>query len=122
MHDTTKILVIEDDEKVRAVTVKMLESMGYRTVSVENAAAARELLTRESVDLVLSDIILTGAMNGPEYVVEVRALYPDLPIVFMSGFPAEAAQEINKYNAHGTLLSKPFRRLDLDRALRAALD
>lgn len=121
MPDKTTILVIEDEEKVRVITVKMLESLGYLTVAVENAAAARDLLSRQTVDLVLSDVVLTGDMTGPQFAVEVRAKYPDLPIVFMSGYPAEAARGIGEFDANVQLLNKPFRIVQLDQALRAAL-
>ena len=121
MPDETTILVIEDEEKVRAITVKMLESLGYQVIAVENAVAARDALTRETIDLVLSDILLTGDMNGPEFAMEIGVNYPGMPIVFMSGYPAEAAHGISELKTNFQLLNKPFRIRQLDQALRAAL-
>ncbi|MEE8332243.1 MAG: response regulator [Alphaproteobacteria bacterium] len=121
MPEEKTILVIEDEEKVRAITVKLLESLGYQAIDVENAAAARDALTRETIDLVLSDVLLTGDMNGPEFAMEIGVNYPGMPIVFMSGYPAEAAHGIGELKTNFQLLNKPFRIRQLDQALRAAL-
>lgn len=115
------VLVIEDEERVRAVTAKMLESLGYRPVAVRNTATARDLLARERIDLVLSDVVLSGDISGPEFAAEVRTRHPGLPIVFMSGYPAEGAHGIRNIGPEVPLLRKPFRMRQLDQALRTAL-
>ena len=121
MSETKTILVIEDEEKVRAVTAKMLETLGYRPIPARNTSAARELLAQECIDLVLSDVVLSGDISGPDFAKEVQTRHPGLPIVFMSGYPAEAARGVREFSADVRLLHKPFRMRQLDQALRAAL-
>jgi len=120
-RDPKTVLVIEDEERVRAVTAKMLESLGYRPVAARNTAAARDLLAQERIDLVLSDVVLSGDISGPEFAKEVQTQHPGLPIVFMSGYPAEATQGVMEFSADIRLLHKPFRMRQLDQVLRAAL-
>ena len=114
------ILVIEDDPDVRDLSVQMLEGLGYRVINVPHAAGARELLANGTqVDLVLSDVVLPGGTSGPEFAEEVRS---DLNVIFMSGYPAEAATRNGLLGPDKILLNKPFQRRQLAKALRIALD
>lgn len=117
------VLVIEDDPGVRALTVKMLEGLGYRVIDVAEAAGARAALARNhAVDLVLSDVVLPGGMSGPDFAAEARARFPRLKVIFISGYQAEQAKPIALAGTAAALLSKPFERQQLARAVRAALD
>jgi signal transduction histidine kinase len=117
-----RVLVIEDDAAVRDLTVTMLENLGYRVSDVGDAAAARSVLKgRDEIDLILSDVVLPGGMTGPQFIDEIRERTPDVKVVFMSGYPAEAAKRADFVSAGGTLLNKPFRRGVLAKALRDAL-
>ena len=101
---------------------EMLETMGYRVVAAADVACARSELERgEKVDLVLLDVVLPGGTSGPEFAEEVRASHPDLPIIFMSGYPAEAAKHNGFLGSDQVLLSKPFQMEQLATALREAL-
>jgi PAS domain S-box-containing protein len=116
------VLVIEDDEEVRALAVRMLEDLGYRVVDVPQTAAALEVLAGgEQVDLVLSDVVLPGGTSGPEFAEQVRTRYPELKFVFMSGYPAEAAKRNGFLGSGNVLLNKPFRKQQLADALRETL-
>ena len=73
------------------------------------------------VDLLLSDVVLPGSFSGPELAAEVKTLNPNLKIVFMSGYAADlyAPGKIPGFNE--TLLTKPFRRMDLVKTIQEAL-
>jgi prevent-host-death family protein len=117
------ILVIEDDLDVRGLAVKMLGGLGYRVIDVPDAASAHKVLTDgKQVDLVLSDVVLAGGTSGPEFAEETHATYPDLKIIFMSGYPAEAAKRDGFLGSDNVLLNKPFQRQQLAKALRDELD
>ena len=117
------ILVIEDDQEVRALTVRMLQSLGYRVIDVADAASARAVLAeKKSVDLILSDVVLPGGVSGPEFAEQVWMDFPDLRIIFMSGYPAEAARRNGFFTSGQVLLNKPFHKRQLAVALREAMD
>ena len=114
------ILVLEDDREVRRLAVKMLERLGYRVRAVMDADSARDLLGQ--VDLVLSDVVLPGRTSGPELAAEARAEIPGLKFIFMSGYPADAANRHDSLEPGFVLLNKPFDVGTLAKVLRAALD
>jgi CheY-like chemotaxis protein len=117
------VLVIEDDPDVRDLAAQMLKGLGYRVIEVPDAAKARKLLAeRTQVDLVLSDVVLPGGLSGPEFAEKARTTHPDLKVIFMSGYPAEAAKRNGFLGSGKVLLAKPFQRQQLAKALREALD
>jgi len=116
------ILVIEDDADVRALVVKQLEDLGFRTVEADDAQAAqRALADGTAVDLVLSDVVLPGGTSGPEFADAARAERPDLKFIFMSGYPTEAAKRNGFMESGSVLLNKPFQKRQLAEALHDAL-
>jgi two-component system CheB/CheR fusion protein len=120
------ILVIEDDPDVRKLTVNMLAGLGYTVIDVENAAAARAHVDNgHGIDLVLSDVVLTGGMNGIAFAEEIRRHKADSKILFMSGYTADiadAAQPDKPLLPHTMVLNKPFRKYQLAKAVRDTLD
>jgi PAS domain S-box-containing protein len=117
------ILVIEDDAEVRSLAVAMLDGLGYRAIDVPDAKSAEAVLERgDRIDLVLSDVVLPGGRSGPDFAEEIRSRYPALKVVFMSGYPAAAAMRNGFVGSGRVLLNKPFRRQDLAKILRAALN
>ena len=117
------ILLIEDDPSVRAVAVQTLKNLGYVVTDVADAASAHKALATEaSFDLVLSDVVLPGGTSGPEFAEEALTTYPGLKIIFMSGYPADAAHRNGILGSDQVLLSKPFRRRELAKAIRDAVD
>ena len=119
------VLVIEDDPEMRELTVSMLQSLGYRVIDVADAKAADDVLSDGiRVDLVLSDVVLSGKTSGPAFAAAARRRYPSLRLLFMSGYPADALGEgslANKDCADVPFLSKPFYRSELAQAVRSAL-
>ena len=117
------ILVLEDNDDVSDLAVLMLNELGYRTVTVPTAKKAFDALANgEHVDLVLSDVVLLGGVSGPEFAEEARKDYPDLNVIFMSGYPAEATKRNGLMGRDSILINKPFRRNQLAEVIRSALD
>ena len=117
------ILVVEDDDDVRALTARLLMDLGYRVIQASEAASAERALAGEAlVDLVLSDVVLPGGTNGFDFAKHVGAIYPNLKIIFMSGYSSEAVKPSGVLSPGSVILNKPFRRYELAKALRRALD
>ena len=113
------VLVVDDDAAVRTTTADVLEALGYSVVQAANGAAALEVLSGGSeIDVVLTDVIMTG-MSGPELARRAAALFPQLPIVFISGY-ADPAGIAGVQDRH-RLIKKPFRPADLRAVIEAAL-
>jgi CheY-like chemotaxis protein len=115
------ILVLEDDPDICTLVEVMLGGLGYRVITAPTAAAATEAMRRQAVDLVLSDVVLPGGVNGPQFVAEARARHPGLKVVFMSGYPAETEKVNGSIGPGDVLLNKPFKKHGLAQALHAAL-
>jgi CheY-like chemotaxis protein len=116
------ILVLEDDPDVRHLAVTSLKSLGYRVLEASDAKAAeKELAAAHKVDLLLSDVVLRGGVSGPEFALNARSLYPQMKVVFMTGYAPEHAANHNFGELDTKLLNKPFRRADLAQVLHDAL-
>jgi CheY-like chemotaxis protein len=116
------ILVVEDEERVRRFVVKALRMLGYRVHQAGTASVALELLREPiPVDLLLSDVVLRGRMSGVELVRQARTLFPELAVLLMSGYAANAIREGKGLDPGVELLGKPFSRDDLARAVRRVL-
>jgi len=115
----SRILMVEDDDAVAAGVGHMLTDLGYDHTRAAHADEALMILeSGEQFDLMFSDMVMPGSMNGLALAREVRARRPDLPIVLTTGF-SEAASEASEANFR--LLLKPYRIGDLDTAVRQAL-
>jgi len=97
-------LLVEDNAGVAAVTCDMLVQLGYVVHIASNAHSALELLDRHSFDLVLSDIVMPGTMNGMELARTIRTAKPNLPIVLVSGYAGTSGA-----GPEFTMLRKPYR-------------
>jgi signal transduction histidine kinase/ActR/RegA family two-component response regulator len=117
------ILVVEDDGEVRELVVSQLAELGYRVHHVDRAAAALDRLAKgDNIALLLTDIVLPGGMSGIGLVGAVRERYPALRVLCMSGYAQDTLGARDAAKLGITVLNKPFRRADLARAVRAALD
>jgi len=114
------VLLVEDDDEVAALVSEMLEQLGYEVIRTASAAAALGALSNgRSIDLVFSDIMMPGGMNGVELAREVRSRRRNLPVLLTSAY-AEAAQK--SADAEGVrILSKPYRLAELAVALSTAI-
>ncbi|WP_224983930.1 ATP-binding protein [Geomonas agri] len=118
---TGTVLVVEDDEIVGKMTLKMLEHMGYRVLLAENSTQALELCRAEhSIDLVLSDVMLPGA-SGKDAVETILALRPDLKIIYMSGYAPETLLDKGVDHSRVNFIQKPFDMASLGEKIKSAL-
>src|SRR5215468_9107311 len=76
------VFVVEDNEALRRVVTRQLGELGYRVLAAENAAAGLKLLDRQSIDLLLTDIVMPGGINGRELARRARQRWPGIKIVF----------------------------------------
>ncbi len=117
------ILVVEDNADVRILTTSMLQSLGYRVLSTDSPGDALQTLSAENaIDLLLTDVVLSDPMNGPQLAAAAIQLKPSLKILFMSGYTENALKHNAGFGQNIRLLQKPFRKADLAQALRDALD
>lgn len=114
----SKILVVDDEDGVRDLTVEMLRRSGYRPHGVPSALRALELLEDEPFDLVVSDVEMPY-MTGVEFLFTLRDRKPDLPVVLMTGGSEEP--EKTAAQAASGLLYKPFSHAELRAVVADAL-
>ncbi|HEY2131682.1 MAG TPA: ATP-binding protein [Acetobacteraceae bacterium] len=114
------ILVVEDDDDVAALVVDMLIQLGYTPTRVTNAAAALGALADgRRIDLIFTDIMMPGGMNGVALADEVARRRPGLPVLLTTGYSGGTGMPPNP---HLALLRKPYRMEELAEALTAALE
>ncbi|CAN7719927.1 ATP-binding protein [Neorhizobium sp. LjRoot104] len=114
------VLLVEDDDEVAALVSEMLEDLGFQVVRAATAAAALGALANgRRIDLVFSDIMMPGGMNGVELAKEIRARRMDLPILLTSGYSEVAKQAADAQGIR--ILRKPYQLAELSEALRGAI-
>ena len=105
------MLVVDDEVDLLEVAVAYLEEMGYRVLHATDGARALQVLAREpGVELLVTDVIMPGGMNGVELAKKVRELRPGARIVYSSGFPSDALSQRSGTKVDGPLLNKPYQR------------
>ncbi len=114
-----RILVVEDDPRVRRVSVRRLRNLGHDVVEAESGPAALKILNSgERVDVVFSDVVMAGDMTGIELAHEVRKRWPNLRILLTSGYSDPAAIQDGLVRTSAGWLGKPYS----TRELQAKLD
>jgi len=118
------ILVVEDDDVIRLYSVECLRELGYRVIEAGDAQSALRLVERRGgdIDLLFSDIVLPGGINGEELSHRVRALWPDLKVLFTTGFARDAVMRDGRLDTGVELITKPFTHADLAARVRDVLD
>jgi nitrogen-specific signal transduction histidine kinase/ActR/RegA family two-component response regulator len=112
-----RVLLIEDNPAVLDVTKMQLEEIGCDVVAVTDAESGLERATAERFDLVLSDIVMAGPMNGIELARRLRDVQPGLPVLLATGYNEQAAQIADEF----IVLRKPYDSADLTRAIARVL-
>jgi CheY-like chemotaxis protein len=117
------ILLVEDDAAVRALAGRVLREVGYRVLEADDAPAALALAREHgpAIDLLLTDVIMptqTGGMLAHA----LRQSRPDLPVLFMPGYPNDTAVQRGVRETEAPFLAKPFTPAELRRAVRRAID
>lgn len=117
------ILVVEDDDLVRTYVCAQLRSLGYTAIPVADAAQAMAEVERGTkFDLLFTDVIMPGAMNGRRLADELVKRRPDMKVLFTSGYTENAIVHHGRLDPGVLLLAKPYRKIDLARMVRQALD
>jgi PAS domain S-box-containing protein len=118
-----RVLVVEDNDALRRLGVRRLRDLGYQTIEARDAAEALAILRGDAaVDLLFTDIVMPGGMDGRELAAAARRLRPGLKVLFTSGFTAAAASAEDDGELRETLLTKPYRQDVLAQRLRAVID
>jgi PAS domain S-box-containing protein len=114
------VLLVEDDDEVAALAADMIDQLGYQVVRVANAAAALGALANgRTIDLVFSDVLMPGGMNGADLVAEIFRRRPGLPVVLATGYDGESLNAAERLGV--PLLRKPYRLKDLAATLAGAI-
>jgi two-component system, cell cycle sensor histidine kinase and response regulator CckA len=133
-HDTTsrkkirgggeKILLAEDDRAVRSVVATTLQRQGYSVLEADSGITAREIWIKEAgaIDLLLTDIVMTGGVTGVELAEALRTEQPGLKIVLMSGYSSQLISNDVAASKNFRFLKKPFTPQILAETVRLALD
>jgi CheY-like chemotaxis protein len=117
------ILVVEDDSLVRDYVVNALTALGYGVIAASDGPAALgELEKGARVDLLLTDIVMPGGMSGVDLADEARRRRPSLKVLFTSGYPQGALARRAQPVVPSPSLGKPYRKAELARIIRAALE
>ena len=118
-----RILIVDDETDLLQLAEQYLKDLGYRTRTAENAAQALRILAEDrDFDLLFSDVVMPGGMNGYELAQQATVLVPGLRVLLTSGFTSNtiAHNGLARFSAH--LLSKPYRQAELARRLRLVLE
>jgi PAS domain S-box-containing protein len=105
------VLVVEDNPEVAEVTIAMLREIGYEVCAARDADAALEMMEGRKLDLVLSDIVMPGAIDGAGLAQEIRRRHPELAVLLVTGY----AEAVNKLGGDFAVLRKPFDLAELSR-------
>lgn len=119
-HET--ILVAEDDPFVRSSVILRIESLGYSVVAAVNGNdALLKLRANPAIDMLFTDIVMSGGMNDWELADKAREIRPGLPVVYSSGYALEMLAQQGRAPAQSIILVKPYRKVELAERLREAL-
>ncbi|WP_024507090.1 PAS domain S-box protein [Bradyrhizobium sp. ARR65] len=119
-HET--VLVVEDDSLVRKYVVTQVESLGYTTLQAANVTEALAIIDKHpDIDLLFTDVIMPGPMNGRQLVDEAVKRRPNLKTLYTSGYTENAILHHGRLDPGVLLLAKPYRKPELARMIRIAL-
>jgi len=117
------ILVVEDEEALRIYTVEMLGELGYSVLAASNGAAALEIIARrDDIDLLFTDIVMPGGMNGRQLADEAVRVRPKLKVLYTTGYTANAIVHHGRVDPDVQLITKPFSYDALAAKIRMLLD
>ncbi len=118
------ILIVEDEDAIRQVAVRVLSRQGYRVIAAISgeAALSEARALGRPIDLLLTDMVMPG-MTGPELAKQLREIQPDLRVLFTSGHSADAVtQQFGLSGRAWSFIPKPYGLSDLTQEVRRVLD
>jgi CheY-like chemotaxis protein len=118
------ILVVEDDPLVRRNAVMQLASLGYKTLEASTGADALRLIDGDGggIALLFTDVVIPGGMNGRQLADAIALKQPAIKVLYTSGYTQNAIVHQGRLDPGVLLLGKPYRKTDLARMVRVALD
>ena len=117
------ILLVEDNDGVREYAATVLQGLGYDVLEASDTPSAIELLgNKPPIDLLFTDVVLPGGLNGRTLANQVRRKYPGLPVLFTTGYTRNAIVHQGRLDPDVELLSKPYTEQDLAQKVRKLLD
>jgi CheY-like chemotaxis protein len=117
------ILVVEDDDALRAYTAEILRELGYLVLEAASGAAALDILGNHSdIDLLFTDVVMAGGINGRQLADEARRRWPKLKVLFTTGYTRNAIVHHGRLDPGIHLVGKPFSFQELATRIRARLD
>jgi PAS domain S-box-containing protein len=118
-----RIMVVEDNRDVRALTVKRLERLGYKVIECATGAQAKEALEQGTkVDAIFTDIMMPGGLTGVDLGKWIMEKMPALPVILTTGFADETVANAATANAAWPILRKPYTQSELAAVVRTVLD
>jgi CheY-like chemotaxis protein len=117
------VLVVEDDELVRRFVISSLVSLGYQIYTAASAAEALEMVRQGlAFDVLFTDVVLGTGLNGRQLAEQMERIRPGVKVLYTSGYTENAIVHQGRLDAGIHLLTKPYRRAELAKALREVLD
>jgi signal transduction histidine kinase/CheY-like chemotaxis protein len=112
---SVRVVLVDDNDEVRTVTASFLEDAGFRVEQANGADAGLDVLARGGADILVTDLIMPGGMDGLAFANEARRRWPELPVILVSGYSTSAARATE---LGYTLYMKPYDMADLVRGIR----
>lgn len=122
-HGEETVLVVDDEPDLLQLANQFLLELGYRTYTAENASQAMDILNSDAhIDLLFSDIVMQGGVNGYQLAQQAKQLQPDLRLLSSSGFASRSIIGSGDESYANLVLNKPYRKIDLAQRVRWVLD
>lgn len=121
-HGSETVLVVDDEPYLVEIAKDLLEGLGYRVLTASDGRQALEVLAgEENIDLLFSDVVMPGGLNGYELAEQATATYPTLQVLLTSGYTEKAVSHNDHDHFDSNLLSKPYTQADLAKGIRTIL-
>ena len=116
-------LIVDDEQDLLDIACAYLTDMGYECLQAVNAFSALEIVRlRSDLEIVITDVVMPGGMNGVELAQQIRKLIPHIRIIYSSGYSADALAERSGAVVQGALLRKPYQRAEFFSAVSIAME
>ncbi|MEM7348274.1 MAG: ATP-binding protein [Chloroflexota bacterium] len=121
---TEMILLVEDSEMIRHIVCQVLERYGYTVLVADSSQVALQFAKNHSytIDLLLTDVVLSDEVSGPQLANQLQAIQPALPVLYMSGHTCDVTRNHDLLDPEAPFLQKPFTASTLVHHIRAVLD
>jgi CheY-like chemotaxis protein len=117
------LLVVDDEKEIINIVTDILRAQGYKVYAASDGEQALKVLNQHpDIDILLSDVVMPGGINGYELAEQARSKHSNIKVLLSSGYTAKAMKIDDKKNVQYSLLKKPYKSQDLVKKVRAILD